>query len=386
MRLLIVSHTDHYRRNGEVVGWGATVREIDWLATLFDEVVHIAPLHSAPAPASALPYTSNRVQMRFVPPAGGKRIRDKIGILSNGLLYMRAILGEAPRADMVHVRCPANISLLAIVLLAVLRRPKIRWIKYAGNWSPPGREPLSYSFQRWWLRRNLARGVVTVNGQWPRQHTHVYSLLNPCLTGEELTAGRAIIGEKRLVTPVRLLFVGRIDPAKGAGRILQIAHLLKAAGLSFSLDIIGHGPQRASLEEQAAEMGLAQQVRFHGELARTALNPYFARSHLILLPSRSEGWPKVLSEAMAYGVVPIASNVGSIPQILDHIGAGRSLPPGALPEFCDAVLWYQANPDSWLAEARRGVDAAQRFSYQAYLRELESLLAISKQAHSPILD
>jgi hypothetical protein len=43
MRLLIISHTPHYHRDGEIVGWGATVREIDHLAALFESVVHIAP-------------------------------------------------------------------------------------------------------------------------------------------------------------------------------------------------------------------------------------------------------------------------------------------------------------------------------------------------------
>ena len=42
MRLVIVSHTPHYRKDGAVVGWAATVREIDRLASIFEEVVHLA--------------------------------------------------------------------------------------------------------------------------------------------------------------------------------------------------------------------------------------------------------------------------------------------------------------------------------------------------------
>jgi len=80
MRLLIVSHTPHYYREGEIVGWGATVREIDHLATLFESVVHIAPLHHEPAPASAMAYESGRVRLHEVRPAGGERLRDKLSI------------------------------------------------------------------------------------------------------------------------------------------------------------------------------------------------------------------------------------------------------------------------------------------------------------------
>ena len=55
MKLLIVSHTPHYERNGSLVGWGPTVREIGHLARLFDDVVHIAPVHSGPAPKMRCP-------------------------------------------------------------------------------------------------------------------------------------------------------------------------------------------------------------------------------------------------------------------------------------------------------------------------------------------
>src|SRR5262249_37094937 len=151
----------HYLRDGVVVGWGPTVREIDQLAELFDEVTHIAFLHPDPPPKSALPYQSPRVHLRPLPPAGGARFADKLNILARYPQYLRTLLGEMRRADVVPVRAPANISLLAMVALAFERAPRIRWIKYAGNWQPNGGEPISYRFQRWWLRHNFARSEVT---------------------------------------------------------------------------------------------------------------------------------------------------------------------------------------------------------------------------------
>jgi hypothetical protein len=67
MKLLVVSHTEHYLKNGTVVGWGPTVREIDHLANLFDEIIHIAMLHTGPAPDSAIAYQSPRVKLCPVP-------------------------------------------------------------------------------------------------------------------------------------------------------------------------------------------------------------------------------------------------------------------------------------------------------------------------------
>ncbi len=69
MRLLIVSHTPHYRRAGHYAGWGPTVRELDYLAELFDEVTHIAPLYNDPPPDSAFAYTATNIRLRPVTPA-----------------------------------------------------------------------------------------------------------------------------------------------------------------------------------------------------------------------------------------------------------------------------------------------------------------------------
>jgi hypothetical protein len=48
MQLLVIGHTAHYERDGQIVGWGPTVREICWLAKAFDRVTHLACLHSGP--------------------------------------------------------------------------------------------------------------------------------------------------------------------------------------------------------------------------------------------------------------------------------------------------------------------------------------------------
>ena len=117
MRLLIVSHTPHYYSAEGVVGWGPTVRELDYLAALFDEVTHVAVGYPGQPPASALSYAAPNLRVRLVAPAGGDSWRDKLGILTAYPTYARVLREEISRADAVHVRCPANISLLALWLL-----------------------------------------------------------------------------------------------------------------------------------------------------------------------------------------------------------------------------------------------------------------------------
>lgn len=375
MKLLIVSHTAHYRAGDTWLGWGPTVRELDHLAALFDEVVHVAPLHPGRPPGGAIPYRAANLRLRPVAPAGGPRFTDKLKILKQYPAYARVLWEEMRQADVVHVRCPANLSIVALALLTLRRHPEKRWLKYAGNWQPYEGEPWSYALQRWWLRTGRAGGVVTVNGAWPDQPAHVHSFLNPCLTEEELREGRSVAAEKQLGSPLRMLYVGRLERAKGVGRALKITGKLRQQGVAAVLDLVGDGPERAELEAQAEASGVRDGVTFHGWVPRGALDAFYARAHLLLFPSTcSEGWPKVLSEGMAYGVVPVAGRVSSIPQYLERFGTGGAYDPEDLDAFVRAAAWYASHPEVWKEQARQGVAAAASFGYPHYLEAVRRLL------------
>lgn len=375
MRLLIVSHTPHYRRGGELAGWGPTVREIDALAGLFDSVVHVAPLHAGPAPPSALAYRSERVRVRVVEPAGGERWRDKLAILGRAPRWARAIARELRDADVAQVRCPAGISLVALGVLSASARPVRRWAKYAGAWRPAAPDAWSNRVQRWWLERAW-RGVVTINGAWPGQPAHLHSFLNPCLTDEELSEAQEPGLRKELARPLRLAFVGRLEPGKGADTAVRVIARLPDA----TLTVAGDGPERARLERLAGDTGAGARIRWLGALPRQAVGDVYAAAHLLLLPSRSEGWPKAASEAMAYGVVPLAGAVGSIPELLGRFGTGRALDPSDVEGFTEAIRWYAEHPETWKEESRRGLRAAEQFTYSRYLEAVERLLAFGRAA------
>jgi glycosyltransferase involved in cell wall biosynthesis len=282
---------------------------------------------------------------------------------------------ELATADAVHVRCPANISLLALLMLAFSRRPSLRWIKYAGNWRPYDGEPRTYAFQRYWLLKGWTRGVVTINGRWPNQPAHLLTFDNPSLTDEELAQGRSAAAEKTLSAPVQLLFVGALNEAKGTGRVLEIARQLQVEGLSFELHLLGDGPERPRYEAWAREHAL-QPVIFHGWLPRHELAAYYAAAHFVLLPSITEGWPKVLSEAMAFGAVPLASAVASIPQVLEETRAGMAFPYDDTEGFVRAIAGFVHDPARWLRASHAGVSAAPRFTYSSYRRAVAALFGL----------
>lgn len=363
----------HYTHDDQIVGWGPAVEEINALSSLFEEIIHIGCLHEGPAPKSSLPYENERIRLIGIPPAGGKDIKDKLGILKLIPLYLKTIFKELPKADAVHVRCPANIPLLAIILLSFVRKPTFRWVKYAGNWQPEGGESWSYKFQRWWLNKGYHRGVVTINGKWEGQPEYVYSFLNPCLKSEEILQTEGLIAGKELMAPYRFLFVGAVAEYKGMGKALSIAKIMKERSTNFFFEVIGDSPERSQFEEWCNMNGLKENVRFLGWIPKNRLSSHYEKAHFLLFPTNSEGWAKVLSEAMAYGVVPITSSVSSIPQILSAIGAGSALPPNDIDAFIKSINEYLRAPMKWKAESLAGMRAAHLFTYEHYLKAVKEL-------------
>lgn len=114
--------------------------------------------------------------------------------------------------------------------------------------------------------------------------------------------------------PFTICFTGRLVPEKDVATLLRACALVRQQGAEVCLLIAGAGPLRATLEHQAAELGLADLVTFIGEVAD--VRPCLHHAHAFVLPSRSEGLPLSMLEAMACGIAIVASAVGATPEVL----------------------------------------------------------------------
>jgi len=116
-------------------------------------------------------------------------------------------------------------------------------------------------------------------------------------------------------------FVGRLDPLKDLGTLLQAFAALPAEVLHYSrLYLVGDGDERAPLEARRDTLKLGEHVTFLG--ARTDISEVLMAADAFVMSSISEGLPMVLLEAMAAGVPCVATAVGGIPQLL---GSDRGL-------------------------------------------------------------
>ena len=313
MKLAIISHTEHYKLpDGTIVGWGPTVSEINHLAEDFEEIYHIAFLHPGAPPPSSLPYTKENIHFVPLKPVGGKGIADKLAIVANMPRILNTVRKTLRQVDVFQLRTPTGMGVFLIPYLSWFSTKK-GWYKYAGNWNQEN-PPFGYALQRWMLKRQSRK--VTINGSWPKQPKQCLTFENPCLTEQERQEGLAITKTKDFEPPFSFCFVGRLEDAKGMQRIIDAFGRLESFKKVASLHFIGDGERRHFYQKECERLQL--EAVFHGFLEREKVFDIYRKSHFFLLPSTaSEGFPKVVAEAMNYGCIPIVSNVSSIGQYIN---------------------------------------------------------------------
>jgi len=148
--------------------------------------------------------------------------------------------------------------------------------------------------------------------------------------------------------PLRLLYLGRLGPGKGLAEILDALAHLRESGERAQLVIAGSGPEEARLRLRVRELALEGSVTFAGAAFGEDKAKLLSVSDVLLLPSYSEGLPYALLEAMAAGVVPVATRVGGIPDVVEAGTHGLFVPVGDARAIAAAIIELSRDR-AWLA-------------------------------------
>ncbi|MFI6599003.1 glycosyltransferase [Nonomuraea sp. NPDC050536] len=140
-----------------------------------------------------------------------------------------------------------------------------------------------------------------------------------------------------------LVSVGNLNAHKGHCHLLDAAALLRNAGRPCTVVLVGDGPERERLREQAA--ALRVDVRFAGH--QPDVRAWLARADVVVMPSLSESLGIAAVEAMAAMRPVVASEVGGLPELLRYRGV--LVPPANATALADGIAWVLAHP----AQARQ---------------------------------
>ena len=163
-------------------------------------------------------------------------------------------------------------------------------------------------------------------------------------------------GEKERTEEFRLLFVSRLIEGKGLQFIIpKLQKIQECAGKKVRLVIVGNGPYRGALENVVKECGAEKFVRFEGQKDKNEVLRYYQNADVFILPSKQEGMPNVVLEAMACGLPIVMTPCEGSAELIGN--NGYAVP---VEEFADRLIDLAGHSEKCLEmgrESRRIVDS-----------------------------
>lgn len=215
-----------------------------------------------------------------------------------------------------------------------------------------GREP--WRTLRWQLAQRLlprmaaVRVVGSGTGHEILQrglNANVHVLPVPVTLAASADRHRAVFPAPTNTGERRVLFVGRLVPAKNVSAVLQIAKRLRNVYPDLRFDIVGDGPLRETLAAQSQAWNLSHLVRFHGWVAYNRLSEFYSRATLLLMPSLYEGFGRVALEACRYRLPVVAFRTTGVQDIVIDGHTGHLCEPGDLETLQERTeFWLKARP------------------------------------------
>lgn len=366
-KLLVISDTALFRKDGELMGFEPVVRELEVLATLFDEIVWLGSKISLQDTAVRVPNT-NKVKMVQMPSVRNGRFNG-IRVLLNYPVFVYYILKHFFSSTHIHTRGPSHPALIGI-LLSYINRRKLFWHKYAGNWIANDIS-LTYRAQRSLLKKAKFQNVkVTVNGKWDNSPQHIIAFENPCLYKNELKQAKQISDCKSFTGKLNLLFVGGLVHAKGILELITVIEDGQLPDVIGEVFIIGNG---SLYDEIKAKTEKIQYVKVHllGNLNRSEVDKFYSISHIIILPSKAEGFPKVIAEAAAYGCIPVVTDISSVSQYIINNKTGFLLNNNS-PATISSVLNDIVNNNNLKEISSNAFSMTDIFTYEYFSQRIEN--------------
>jgi glycosyltransferase involved in cell wall biosynthesis len=192
---------------------------------------------------------------------------------------------------------------------------------------------------------------LAVHARIPRDRLRlIRGGIDPAPIRAAIPIDRATLGV--LSDAAMILWVGRLDPVKGLSTLLDALRLM-AEEMNAHLYLAGGGPLRDRLEQQARRLQLTSRVHFLGP--RTDVPALLKAADVFVFPSRTEGLPNALLEAMAAGRPIVTTDVPGCRDLITHERSGFVVPSGDTRPLADAIRRLLRERD---LAARLGQEAA----------------------------
>jgi len=368
VKLVVFSHKPLWPSEKSPSGYatdGGFPMQMSALSELFDATAIVAPCSLPSNRPGEIALSGRELSVVPLTTPAGRGLRRKIGLVWWLFRNFPTLLREALKADAAHTPIPGDVGTIGMLLALSLGKPL--FVRHCGDFSR--RATAAEFFWRWFMEtfgggRNVMLATGAANEPPSKKNPSISWIFSTSLAGREMEAySRAqrslSAGRKR-----KLIIVCRQEKGKGAETVIDALPLLLGDFPALELDVVGDGSALPELKRLANGLGLNGHVIFHGGVNHDSVMKLLQQADLFLFPTKSEGFPKVVVEAMACGLPVISSKVSALPWIVGDCGfLLEENTPAALAAAARECL---KDPDRYRAMSERARLAAQEYSLERW--------------------
>lgn len=370
MNFLIVTHVVHTRNGADLVAYAPYVNEMNIWLKFVDKVIIVAPLKNLESNPIHQKYQHDNLHFIQVPSFSFTNPKEILKSLFLLPYIFFKIVGAMIQSDHIHLRCPGNMGLLGS-LAQIFFPKKNKTAKYAGNWDPQSKQPLSYKFQKALLSNTfLSKKMnVLVYGEWQNQSKNIKSFF----TATYFESDKISVESRTLDNSIQFIFVGSLSEGKQPLYAIQLVESLKLKSKNVQISLFGEGKQYSILNNYIQENNLNDYVFLKGNFDREQMKEVYQNSHFLILPSKSEGWPKVVAEAMFWGCLPISTAVSCVPNMLGFGERGIVL-TNRLETDSKLIEEIMMNQEEYNHKIKEAINWSRNFTIDKFEAEIKKLV------------
>lgn len=173
-----------------------------------------------------------------------------------------------------------------------------------------------------------------------------------------------------------ILFVGSLVESKGVHILIKAIDMIKDKHPDLLVIIAGRGPMQKKLESLVNQLKLNDRILFVGFVDKITLRKLYHLSDLFVLSSMSEGFPRVILEALASGTPCLVSDIGANKGALNNGEVGFMAKCFDVKDFAEKINFFFNHDDDWFkTESIKSKKYAEKFSWEKTSKKLEEIYA-----------
>jgi len=252
------------------------------------------------------------------------------------------------------------------------------FVRYCGNWLQ-----IITKTEKFWhgfMEKNAggknAFLTTGVESEPPSMvNPNIKWIFSSSVTNSEILDLRKNVPSLDLINP-KLVIVCRQEEEKGTRQVIEAVKLLKAEHPNLHLHIVGDGGALSSFKQTVNDLSLENMVTFHGKVNHDDVLTIMQQCHLFCYPTRSsEGFPKVVLEAMASGLPVLGTPVSAIKFML-NTGGGIVLSDSKSETLAKAINIAISDTETYLNMQEKALEKSQKFSLESWASEIKKHLDI----------